>query len=56
MKKITLIFIALLLISASISAKETSVIGTWLLTTVKEKGKVEEAYSEITFKDDGYAE
>ena len=56
MKKITLIFIALLLISASISAKETSVIGTWLLTTVEEKGKVEEAYSEITFKDDGYAE
>ncbi len=56
MKKITFTFITLLMISATISAKEKSVIGTWLLTTVEEKGKVEEAYSEITFKDDGYAE
>ncbi len=56
MKQITLLFIALLMISTSISAKEKSVIGSWLLTTVEEKGKTEEVYSEITFKDDGYAE
>ncbi|MCF6331715.1 MAG: hypothetical protein L3J11_00410 [Draconibacterium sp.] len=56
MKKITLFFIALLMVSVSISAKETPIAGKWLLTKVETKEKTEEVYSEVEFKSDGYAE
>ena len=56
MTKIYVLLLILLTVSANLLAKETSVIGSWLLTKVEEKGKTEEVYAQINFKDDGYAE
>ncbi|NOR73842.1 MAG: hypothetical protein GQ525_01650, partial [Draconibacterium sp.] len=56
MKKITLLFIMFLLISGAVSAKETSIAGKWLLTKVEMDGNIEEVYSDIEFKADGYVE
>ncbi len=56
MKKVYLLLLVLLALSAGLSAKETPVTGSWLLTKVEEKGKTEEVYAQIVFKDDGYAE
>jgi hypothetical protein len=56
MRRIYVLLLVLLAVSAGLSAKETSVVGSWLLTKVEEKGKTEEVYAQIVFKDDGYAE
>ena len=56
MKKVYVLLLVLLTLSANLSAKETPVTGSWLLTKVEEKGKTEEVYAQLVFKDDGYAE
>lgn len=56
MKKGTLVLFVMLILSANIMAKESPIIGNWLLTKVEMEGNVEEVYSEVEFKDDGYAE
>jgi len=53
MKKTTLLLFAMLMISASITAKKTPV-GKWLLAKVEMEGKTQEIYSEVEFKNDGY--
>lgn len=55
MKKLSLLLFASFIIFTSVSAKEKTVIGSWLLTKVMENGNVEELYSQVTFKEDGYA-
>ncbi len=55
MKRISLLLLAFLIISTSISAKEKSAKGSWLLTKIVDKGEVHEPYVQVTFKDDGYA-
>ena len=56
MKKVSVLFFALLVVSAGITAKELPLSGTWLLTKVDTKGDIQELYSEVNFKSDGYAE
>ena len=56
MKKLSLLLFVLFTISSVISAKETSVVGKWMLTKVEMDGNMEEVYSDIEFKDDGYVE
>jgi len=56
MKKITIVLIAMLMISANIKADELQIIGKWLLTKVEVEGNIQEVYSEVIFKDDGYVE
>jgi hypothetical protein len=54
MKKISILLFAMLMISASITAKQTPIVGKWLLTKVEMDGKSEEVYQEVEFKSDGY--
>ena len=54
MKKITLLFFAMLMISASITAKKAPIVGKWLLTQVDAGGNMQDVYQEIEFKNDGY--
>jgi len=56
MKKGSLVLFVMLILSANIMAKESPIIGQWLLTKVEMEGNVEEVYSEVEFKSDGYAE
>lgn len=56
MKNTHILFLALLLISVSSLAKNTPIVGEWILTKVEMEGKVEELYTKVNFKDDGYAE
>ena len=42
------------MISASITAKQTPIVGKWLLTKVEMDGKLQEVYQEVEFKSDGY--
>ena len=56
MKKVSVLFFALLAISASSIAKDAPILGNWLLTKVEVEGKTQEMYSEVNFKNDGYAE
>ena len=54
MKKISILLFAMLMISVSITAKQTPIVGKWLLTKVEMDGKSEEVYQEVEFKSDGY--
>ena len=54
MKKITLLVFAMLMISASISAKKAPIVGKWLLTKVEMDGKSQDVYQQVEFKEDGY--
>ncbi len=56
MKKISVLFFALLLSAASITAKQLPIVGKWLLTIAEVDGHNQEVYSEVVFKEDGYAE
>ncbi len=56
MKKVYVLLFVLLTLSVGLSAKEVPVKGSWLLAKVEEKGKTEEVYAQLVFKDDGYAE
>ncbi len=56
MKKSSVLFFALLFISASITAKDLPLLGKWLLTTVNADGQTQELYSELIFNEDGTAE
>ena len=54
MKKITLLFIVMLMVSANITAKNTPIVGKWLLTQVEVGGNIQDVYQGIEFKEDGY--
>jgi len=54
MKNFTLLLFASLMISVSITAKNTPIVGKWLLTKVEMQGRVQEVYQEVEFKEDGY--
>jgi hypothetical protein len=56
MKKIAIVFVTMLMIAVSVEAQESLIIGNWLLTNVEIEGKVEEVFSAVMFKDDGYVE
>ena len=56
MKKIAIVLVTLLIISVNLNAQENSITGKWLLTKVEAAGNIEEVYSEVIFKDDGYVE
>lgn len=56
MKKSSILFFLMLLTATSISAKEAPIIGKWLLTVAEVEGQPQEVYSEVVFKEDGYAE
>lgn len=56
MKRVSVLFFALLLSAASITAKELPIVGKWLLTIAEVDGHKQEVYSEVVFKEDGYAE
>ena len=56
MKKGSVLFFALLLSAASITAKELPIVGKWLLTVAEMDGQAQEVYSKVVFKEDGYAE
>ena len=55
MKRVVLLFVAVLTFSANIKA-ENPVSGLWLLTKVEAGGELHDVYSMIRFKDDGSAE
>lgn len=56
MKKTYLLLIALFIISTSLMAKKALVSGAWLLTKVEMEGKTQEVYTDVNFREDGYAE
>jgi len=56
MKKVQLLLTIILFVSGSIVAKDFPAGGKWLLTKVEMDGKSQEIYTDVEFKDDGYAE
>jgi len=42
------------MISVGITAKQTPIVGKWLLTKIEMDGKSQEVYQEVEFKSDGY--
>ncbi len=56
MRRIYLLLIVVLLGSTSLMAKNVPVTGKWLLTKVEMGEKSQDVYSDINFREDGYAE
>lgn len=56
MKKIVFSLLALLIISNGAMAKNSKIVGNWLLTTAKTGDKTQNVYQVVNFKNDGYAE